>query len=241
MKNIKELNIDNLTALWKKVGKQAGSYSDINGIEYSAVNKSQWPNKIWVKGGLKTKLMEGLVEQMITSEIDLVFPHWDIYSDETFNIDLNRFIQKSEQTGMSLKLDQPFELSNLLTFKRVSNDGEANLWASIYPKCFGYVISEEILAKTKEEISYYLFFTNDDVVGTAIYFPSKAIIGIHGVGIIPEMRKKGFAEEIMKILLNKAISNDITYATLQASPLGKGIYKRLGFSEDFSIKNYGLK
>lgn len=241
MKNIKELNIDNLTALWTKVGKQVGSYNNVNGIEYSAVNKSQWPNKIWLKEVLNTKLIDGLVNQMTVAEIDFVFPHWDIYSDETFSIDLNRFVQKSEQTAMSLKLDQPFELSNLLTFKRVSNDEDANLWASIYPKCFGYVISEEILAKTKEEISYYLFYTNNELVGTAIYFPTDKLAGIHGVGIIPEMRKKGFAEEIMKILLNKALSEGISFATLQASPLGKGIYKRLGFSEDFTIKNYGLE
>ncbi|MFN0256326.1 GNAT family N-acetyltransferase [Pedobacter ureilyticus] len=241
MKNINELNIANLTALWTKVGRLVGNYSKVNACESSVVNHSQWPNKIWIKEELNTKLLDQLTEQMVASKIDLVFPHWNIYSDEIKDLAPDTFIQKSEQTGMSLKLDQAFELSNSLNFKRVSQKEEVKLWTSIYPKCFGYVISEEILSKTKDEIAFYLFYANDELVGTAIYFPTNEVVGIHGVGIIPEMRKKGFAEEIMKILLNKAISESISYATLQASPLGKGIYKRLGFTEDFTIKNYGLK
>ena len=241
MKNINELNIANLTALWTKVGRLVGDYNEVKACESSSVKHSQWPNKIWVKEGLKAQLLDHLAEQMIASEIDLIFPHWDIYADEIENIASDFFIQKSEQTGMSLKLDQAFEISNLLTFKRVSEPEDAKLWTSIYPKCFGYVISEEILSKTKNEIAYYLFYANEEIVGTAIYFPTEEVVGIHGVGILPEMRKKGFADEIMKILLNKAISESIPYATLQASPLGKGIYKRLGFTEDFSIKNYGLR
>jgi ribosomal protein S18 acetylase RimI-like enzyme len=241
MKNINELNIANLTALWTKVGRLVGNYSKVNACESSVVNHSQWPNKIWIKEGLNTKLLDQLTEQIAASKIDLVFPHWNIYLDEIKDLASDTFIQKSEQTGMSLKLDQAFELSNSLNFKRVSEIEDARLWVSIYPKCFGYVISEEILSKTKDEIAFYLFYANDELVGTAIYFPTNEVVGIHSVGIIPEMRKKGFAEEIMKILLNKAISESISYATLQASPLGKGIYKRLGFTEDFTIKNYGLK
>lgn len=156
------------------------------------------------------------------------------------NVGLANFLQKSEQTGMSLQLDKLFELSDVLTYKRVSTVADAHLWSAIYPQCFGYIISEEILVKTKHDIAYYLFYANDEIVGTAIYFPSELVLGIHGVGIVPAMRKKGFAEEIMRILLNKAIEDGFAYATLQASPLGKGIYKRLGFTEDFTIKNYGL-
>ncbi|WP_097129254.1 GNAT family N-acetyltransferase [Pedobacter xixiisoli] len=178
---------------------------------------------------------------MTSSDISLVFPHWDIYSNETSEIIPAIFSQKSEQTGMSLQLNQLFELSNLLEFKRVSTIDDVTLWSSIYPKCFGYVISEDILSKTKDDIAYYLFYSDEEIVGTAIYYPSQQVVGLHGVGIVPKMRKKGFAEEIMRILLNKAIEEGFTHAVLQASPLGKGIYKRLGFTEDFMIRNYGLK
>ena len=70
-----------------------------------------------------------------------------------------------------------------------------------------------------------------------MYFTGK-IAGIHGVGVIPSYRRKGFAEEIMKVLLNDALEYGADYSTLQASNMGKGIYERLGYSEDFLISNY---
>ncbi|WP_260852721.1 hypothetical protein [Flavobacterium anhuiense] len=42
----------------------------------------------------------------------------------------------------------------------------------------------------------------------------------------------------MKFAINEAIDADCDYAHLQASPLGKGIYSRLGFEDLFLITNY---
>lgn len=238
MENINELNIDNLTSLWVKVGQAVGLYVNENNYELSLIKNSEWPNKIWIKQPLTNELLLGLSQKMTSSEQSLVFPHWDIYPNEGSEIALEGFTQKSFQTGMSLPLNKPFPSSSSLTAKRVSNTEEAKLWAAIYPKCFGYVIGEEILIQTMNEIEYNLFYFNGALVGTAIYHPNEQVAGIHGVGIVPEMRRRGFAEEIMYLLLNRAIAENISYATLQASELGKGIYQRLGFTEDFIIKNY---
>jgi len=241
MKNINKLNIDNLTSIWTKVGQAAGHYVNENGYELSSVQNSEWPNKIWIKQPLTNELLARLSEKTISTESNLIFPHWDIYTSEVPEIVWTDFTQKSVQTGMSLPLNEPFPLSNSLKFKRVSSVAEAKLWTEVYPRCFGYRISEEILIRTMDEIEYHLFYFNDELVGTAIFYPTEEVAGIHGVGIVPEMRKRGFAEEIMQILLNRAIVARIPYATLQASELGKGIYKRLGFTEDFTIKNYLIK
>jgi len=238
MEDINKLNIANLTSLWSKVGQMVGHYTNENGYELSFVKNSEWPNKIWINQPLTQELLTALSQQMASCEQTLVFPHWDIYANDGTAIALEGFTQKSFQTGMSLQLNKSFTSSNSLTFKRVYNTSEAKLWAEVYPKCFGYVISEEILTHTMDEIEYNLFYCNDKLVGTAIYHPDESVAGIHGVGIVPEMRRRGFAEEIMYMLLNRAIASGIPYATLQASELGKGIYKRLGFSEDFIIKNY---
>ncbi len=55
------------------------------------------------------------------------------------------------------------------------------------------------------------------------------------------MRKRGFAEQIMKRLTNMAVENGSEYVTLQASDMGKNIYLQLGFEEQFVIKNYFLQ
>lgn len=240
MENINKLNIDNLTSLWTKVGQAVGHYMSENEYELSLVQNSEWPNKIWIKQAPTNELLIGISQRMASCEQHLVFPLWNIYPTEGSEIIPADFIQKSVQTGMSLQLEEPFPSSSSLTFKRVSTTAEAKLWAEIYPKCFGYMIGEEILIRTMDKIEYNLFHFNDELVGTAIYYPNEQVAGIHGVGVVPEMRRRGFAEEIMYILLNRAITAGIPYATLQASELGKGIYKRLGFSEDFIIKNYVL-
>jgi len=61
------------------------------------------------------------------------------------------------------------------------------------------------------------------------------------MGNPPEMRRRGFAEEIMKLLINRVFDNQGKYITLQASGMGKNGYLKLGFEEQFIIRNYRLK
>jgi hypothetical protein len=42
----------------------------------------------------------------------------------------------------------------------------------------------------------------------------------------------------MGFVLNRAIILGASHVTLQASAMGKGLYDKLGFREDFTIKNY---
>jgi len=59
-------------------------------------------------------------------------------------------------------------------------------------------------------------------------------------GIIPEQRRKGFAEQMMVNILSQSAEQGFKYSTLQASELGKGLYLKLGFKEQFIIKSYSL-
>ncbi|MGF6846006.1 putative acetyltransferase [Chitinophaga sp. W3I9] len=58
--------------------------------------------------------------------------------------------------------------------------------------------------------------------------------------MIPEARRKGFANEIMAFVLNESLALNARYATLQASQMGKGIYLDMGFEEQFVIRNYAV-
>ena len=44
----------------------------------------------------------------------------------------------------------------------------------------------------------------------------------------------------MEFVLTRAVYLEAAYVTLQASAMGKGLYDKLGFTEDFTIKNYVL-
>nr|WP_199000632.1 GNAT family N-acetyltransferase [Flavobacterium sp. ASV13] len=242
MKNINLIkdNIDNLTGLWKTVGAPFLSYHTTDTFEYCKIENSGWPNKLWLREDITKNHLLNIVRTMQTNP-DLVLPYFDIFGSKAYEIlDAYGFALKTEQVAMVLKLDQKFALQNNLTFKRVLNHEDATIWANLYPNAFGYVISKEILIHNHNNFHFYLVSLDEKPIGTFILFQTGKTIGIHGVGVIPEMRRKGLAEEIMKFALNLSIDLNAKYAQLQASAMGKDIYTRLGFQDLFVIKNYVL-
>ncbi|MDL2142707.1 GNAT family N-acetyltransferase [Flavobacterium tructae] len=242
MKNINliEDNLNNLTGMWKTVSSSFLSYHATPLFEYSKVENSGWPNKLWFRKDI-TKNDIGEITKTMQANSELAFAYWDIYGTKSYEIlDAYGFSLKSEQVAMALKLDQKFALQNNLSFKRVTTEQDAKIWADLYPHAFGYVISKEILIHNHHDVQFYLVSLDNQPIGTFMLFQTQNTIGIHGVGVIPEMRRKGFAEEIMKYALNLSIDLNGDYALLQASAMGKDIYTRLGFEDLFVIKNYVL-
>lgn len=238
--NLIKDNIDNLTTLWKTVATPLLSYHKIDFLEFSQIKDSGWPNRLWFREDITEENLPQIVET-IEKNPGLVVPYWDIFQNNSNEIfEKNGFEIRNQLVAMALKLDQKLALQNNLTFKRVLNEEDAKTWSDIYPLSFNYVISKETLVSNYENAKFYLVHFEEKPIGTLTLFQTEKIMGIHGVGVIPEMRKKGFAEEIMKFAINQAIDAECEYAQLQASALGKGIYTRLGFEDLFLITNYQL-
>lgn len=233
-------NIDNLTGLWKTVGTPFASYHKNENLEYCQIENSGWPNKLWFRADISESDAKNAIKIMQENP-GLVLPYFDIHhSNSNQTLEDKGLTVKTEQVAMSLKLDQKFSYKSNLDFKRVTTKDDAEIWADLYPNAFGYVISKEILIENYNQVQFYLFSLNKQPIGTCMVFQTGTTIGIHGVGVIPEMRRKGFAEEIMKFALNLSIDLKAEYALLQASAMGKDIYTRLGFEDLFVIKNYIL-
>ncbi|GET25907.1 GNAT family N-acetyltransferase [Prolixibacter sp. NT017] len=232
-------NWENLTSLWKTAatpfrGNFAGDVFD-----YAEIGNSDWPNRLWFHEDITQESVAKALERIESSNTRFTIPYRDIYHSQSNQIlEKNGFTKTFEQVAMSLPLTSPFQLENKLDFRVISNPTDAKRWADIYPSAFGYRITEETLLNTMGSIEYILALKQNQPVGTAILFQTGSIAGVHGVGVIPEMRRKGLAEGIMKFVLNKAINNGAEYATLQASVMGKGLYLKLGFDEQFTIRNY---
>lgn len=239
--NLIEDNINNLTDFWKTVGTPFLSYHKNDTFEYCKIENSGWPNKLWLRRDITKKDLPDIIKTM-QSNSGLVLPYWDIFETKSYEIlDAYGFALKTEQVAMALKLDQKFRVQNNLRFKKIDNEQDAKIWSDLYPNAFGYVISKEILIHNHYTVHFYLVSNENQPIGTFMLFQTGNTIGIHGVGVIPEMRRKGFAEEIMKFALNLSIDLHADYALLQASAMGKDIYTRLGFDDLFVIKNYILK
>lgn len=233
-------NIDNLTTLWKTVATPLLSYHQNDFSEFSQIKNSGWPNRLWFREDITKENLPQILKIMEENP-GLVIPYWDIFGSNSKEIfENNGFKIRIQLMAMALKLSKKFPLQNNLTFRRVLNEEDAKTWSDIYPLSFSYVISKETLVHNFENVKFYLVHFEEKPIGTLTLFQTEKTMGIHGVGVIPEMRKKGFAEEIMKFALNEAIDADCEYAQLQASALGKGIYTRLGFEDLFLITNYQL-
>lgn len=238
--NLIKDNIDNLTTLWRTVATPLLSYHTNDPFQFSQIQNSGWPNRLWFREEITEENLPQILD-IIKNNPGLVIPYWDVFGSNSKEIfEKNGFEIRNQLVAMALKLDQKFELENKLHFKRVLNEEDAKTWSDIYPLSFNYVISKETLVHNYENVKFYLVHLDEKPIGTLTLFQTGKVMGIHGVGVIPEMRKRGFAEEIMKFAINEAIDAKAEYAQLQASPLGKNIYSRLGFEDLFSITNYFL-
>lgn len=239
--DIARANVENLGSLWSTVSSPFGSYHKNERFDYAIVPDSDWPNRLWLNRDITPNTVKDILEIVKSAPVKLTVPYWDIYGSKSHELLESRgFTQTFEQVGMSLPLTDRFPKPERLDFRLVSNPYDARTWAGLYPEAFGYRIGENILDHTREEVSYFLVYFQDRPIGAAIIHYTGKVAGIHGVGVIPEMRRNGFAEEIMRFTLNKALEAGAEYATLQASAMGKGLYDKLGFTEQFVMKNYSL-
>ncbi|MGG6231983.1 GNAT family N-acetyltransferase [Tenacibaculum sp. SDUM215027] len=233
-------NINNLTSLWKTAAAPYQGYRKETSFESAYIENAQWPNRIWTNLSPSENQLKEVQQQMISKNNRFTFSYFTLPNQEN-NMELDGKIQlKSTQYGMSLELKEKFETQRNIDFKRVENKENAQLWSRSFQQAFGYEINSEIVLKTAENIPYYLVYFEQELIGTVILYTTNTIAGLHSLGIIPEKRKQGFATEIMRHTLNKAIDQNLSLATLQASEMAKEMYLKLGFSLDFLMKNYGV-
>ena len=236
MDPIVKANINNLVDVWRTASTPFNACVEGPAFSWCSVPGLEWPNKLWFNGDITEEVMRTALDSIPSGK--MVIPYWNTTGEEI--IIAHGGVKGSEQAGMSLKLERPFHTENRLLFRAVNTPADAALWAGIYPQAFGYSIDQKILEATYSCLRYYLALLDGQPVGTAILHLQDGIAGIHGVGVIPAARRKGFANEIMAFVLNESIALNAGYATLQASQMGKGIYLEMGFEEQFTIRNYAV-
>lgn len=239
--NLISANINNLTSLWEEASQFNDSFIPSPLFNYSAFENFNWPNRLWFNRDFDQETILLAKNKVLSDFPNLIIPYWDIYGSHSNQLlEQNGFIKLFEQTGMYLKMNTSFEELNGVKINLFSNKEEAITWSKLFAAAFGYEIHPSILVNTHQSINYYIAHRQSKAIGTAITYQTDSVIGIHAMGIVPEARRKGLANELMKALLNIAMKNKSEYATLQASDMGKDLYRKLGFKEQFTIKNYRL-
>lgn len=229
-------NIQNPTSLWRYAGTVCGYVYETEEYVVSSIPKSDWPNKFWLKQ-LNTSFEKPVFPKSLFNE-EITFVQWELNGQKKVNIPDGLEI-KNELKGMSIDLDDLDFNDYQVKIERVRDEYFALLWSRLFQKAFGYRILPSTIIKTMNDISYYVAHFQDQPVGTVVlYQQDHDVAGIHSMGIPPEFRRKGFAESILKQILDLARRQGAKHAVLQASDMGKGLYLKTGFREDFRLINF---
>lgn len=234
-------NIHNLTSIWKSIGQIYQAHTSTLDMEWVDMQDKTWPNRLWLTSPVTPQRLEQAKQHLQSTSTQILIPYYSTASEPTealFNT--SGFKALFHQIGMSLKLDHPFQVESSVQLKRVITKEDAKLWSTFFEQSFGYFISPDTIADTCHSIEYYITYSDKAPIGTLILHTTNSIIGVHAMGIIPEMRRKGYAEQIMKTIINQSIKRGLDYMTLQASEVGKKVYDKLGFTTDFVLNTYGL-
>jgi N-acetylglutamate synthase-like GNAT family acetyltransferase len=233
--DIKEKNIENILSLWTGVSAPFHGNYNKEGYSYCYLPFSEWPNRLWSFHFTKN-ILDAAIPVIRDAKKKMVISYWG----DDHDLFISKGFQQRQLVGMSLPLQEKWQYENRLQLVRVENRAQSKQWSSIFQLAFNYFIPEDLLLQSPQNVQYFTALLNNEVISTAILYIDNGIAGIHAVGVTPAMRKMGYAEEIMKALINMAIESNASHCTLQASKMGIGIYTRLGFQEDFLFTNYFL-
>lgn len=78
-------------------------------------------------------------------------------------------------------------------------------------------------------IQGFIGYVQDEPVAAAAVYVTHGVAGIGWVGTVPEQRGHGFGEAVTWAATREGFHRGGTFANLQASPMGRPIYERMGF------------
>ncbi len=128
----------------------------------------------------------------------------------------------------------------------VSDDGTMKRWANTVVEGFEsptlrptFVDLECSLGYRQYSYRRYLGLLDHQPVSTSSMFLGEKVVGIYCVSTIPTARGLGIGAAITLYALREALAMGYHIAVLQASTMGRNVYRRLGFREFSVLLGYG--
>jgi GNAT superfamily N-acetyltransferase len=156
----------------------------------------------------------------------------------------------SDEPGMAsdlLALDHDPKLPRRLRVERVRDSEALKKWCQTAEVAFNF--SKGVGdARARIETSLgpgrlparrlYLGRIGSQPVATALLFLGVGVAGLYDVGVLPDKRRQGVGRTMTLVPLLEARAEGYRIGTLHSSPMGLGIYQKLGFQEYCTLSRY---
>ena len=233
-------NILNLTSLWRYAARPFGGIVEGEGYGIARIPDTEWPNKAWIESSCPypARVLSEIRAQLETGMTLTVFGQpTAALSAVLEQLDMRLNFQL---TAMSMEPWEPAFCLPDSDIRQVKTPEDIYWWCLVFYSAFGYRIAESVVAASLDKVNYYLLEDEGVPVGTLALYQTGGVTGVHSMGVSPKARGRGLATQAMYHSLECARSSGSSLVTLQASEMGRGLYEKLGFSQDFILNNYKL-
>ena len=141
----------------------------------------------------------------------------------------------TEAPGMyAERLFSPQRTLPSITVRRVDDESSRAAFAEIMSSAFEIplAISNAVYGSQRawrSSFHGYVGYSNGKAVTTAAGVCTGDVIGLYSVATLPQHRRLGFAEAIMRHLVDEARQAGVQRAVLQSTASGLSLYERMGF------------
>jgi GNAT superfamily N-acetyltransferase len=239
--DLNKANVDNLTALWKTMGVVQPSGIAPERLQISA----RWPHRCWLDWDARSEEIVALAEKLDGLPDGGIVPLWP-WPDGGIEV-LERtlvghgFAVRSVLTAMVLDLETGSDTGTFdETTVRVTTQEEIETWTDVCSRGFGYTIDVDVIRRLSgsPDVALYLAHVGGMPAATALTLQTGDTVGLHQLGVPRCFRGQGVGSRTMNHVMAHCHASGSRYATLQASTAGEGIYRRIGFEPQFTIRNY---
>jgi ribosomal protein S18 acetylase RimI-like enzyme len=240
-------NLANLVALWHALGADEHKAADSEPLFQSR----SWPHRLWIEPSLveaEARTRAAQLARAAASEHGIIVPTWlppGVSSHASREGPLAQGLEQAfGQTVMNAALGETRDdVLQAPKLDFVEGSSVVQEWTETAARSFGYAIDPEpfTLLSKHPDAHFVLARREGRSVGTGLLFATGRVAGIHMVGVPPEARRSGIAGAMMIHLHKIARECDLRTAALQASDMGEGLYRKLGYEAYGRIENFAKR
>ncbi len=238
---------ENLRAWFQLIGEVSDSilvYTE----HYSGICSPAffWPNTVFhlsMGQGNYSSMVSSLINEMEAGKLPYIVRAVPNQPAELLAVLEKKCVRSGGWTALSINLNSTLDLPvTEAEIKAITTASDIDIWTTIVDdglmnsQGLNHNIFKELVKD--ESCTFFTASVGGIPVATALSFRLKETIGIYLIATKQNYRRRGIGKAITIYALNDAINKGCTVGHIQATKLGKSVYKSVGFQEKGEIRGF---